>query len=172
MFCSSRCLLSYQSLFFKEERARLLAKINEGVEDESGGDKDDSSNKKKKRRGSGSGNRIGFENLAKIVGSRWQSLSANEVQYYKDLAADDMQRYKKEMAVYLSKNAAKEEAEAKEDAEAAAKMKGEATSKGSDNAEDQKDDEDAASNDDADTKSAGTEDEEGRAAKKAKLDIM
>ena len=45
---------------------------------------------------------IGFESLAKIIGSKWQDLTPDQVEYYKEKAGEDMKRYKKEMEVYLT----------------------------------------------------------------------
>ncbi|KAL7535620.1 hypothetical protein ACHAXR_007469 [Thalassiosira sp. AJA248-18] len=49
--------------------------------------------------------KIGFENLAKLIGKRWQELDADGVEKYKKLADQDMTRYKKEMEVFLTKEA-------------------------------------------------------------------
>ena len=45
--------------------------------------------------------KIEFENLAKLIGQRWQKLSPENVRYYKTLANDDLEnRYKVEMLHY------------------------------------------------------------------------
>jgi len=62
--------------------------------------------KKKKPHG-----KIGFENLAKAIGQRWSKLPADELAYYKELANEDMKRYKLEMEVFLTK---RQESDAKE----------------------------------------------------------
>lgn len=49
--------------------------------------------------------KIGFENLAKLIGRRWQELDADGVEEYKKLADQDMTRYKKEMETFLTKEA-------------------------------------------------------------------
>lgn len=49
--------------------------------------------------------KIGFENLAKLIGRRWQELDAAGVEKYKKLADEDMTRYKKEMEIFLAKEA-------------------------------------------------------------------
>ena len=81
--------LSAYNIFFKEERARLLAESSE-----------QSAHGKDKRTSSG---KIKFESLAKIIGNKWQSLEGEEVEYYKSKAADDMKRYKDQMEVYNNK---------------------------------------------------------------------
>lgn len=77
--------LSAYNIFFKEERARLLSS-------------NDTISQKRTVNG-----KIGFENLAKIIGGRWQDLNSTDVQYYKEKAARDMERYKKEMEEYIKK---------------------------------------------------------------------
>lgn len=49
--------------------------------------------------------KIGFENLAKLIGKRWQELDAEGIEKYKKLAEQDMARYKKEMEAFLTKEA-------------------------------------------------------------------
>mmetsp|Transcript_12224 Transcript_12224/g.26364 ORF Transcript_12224/g.26364 Transcript_12224/m.26364 type:complete len:248 (-) Transcript_12224:153-896(-) len=49
--------------------------------------------------------KIGFENLAKLIGKRWQELDAEGIEKYKKLADRDMTRYKTEMEAFLTKEA-------------------------------------------------------------------
>ena len=84
--------LSAYNIFFKEERARLLSKAPT--------DGSDGGESSQKRTASG---KIGFENLAKIIGGKWQDLQPREVEYYKTKASADMERYKKEMDEYNKK---------------------------------------------------------------------
>lgn len=49
--------------------------------------------------------KIGFENLAKLIGKRWQELDAAGMEKYKAMADQDMTRYKKEMEAFLMKEA-------------------------------------------------------------------
>lgn len=49
--------------------------------------------------------RIGFENLARQIGERWKKVESEEMAKYKAFAAEDMERYKKEMEVFLSNKA-------------------------------------------------------------------
>lgn len=55
--------------------------------------------KKKKPHG-----KIGFENLAKTIGQRWSKLTSEEHARYKELANEDMKRYKREMEIFLIKS--------------------------------------------------------------------
>ena len=68
--------LSAYNRFWKDERLRIL---ESGVE------------------------KTSFENLAKTIEQRWASLDKEEIVRYKELANEDMKRYKKEMEAYLTK---------------------------------------------------------------------
>ena len=122
--------LSAYNIFFKDERAKILANIpdkkgDDGDEDDDEENKDKSdedgsdegekgdedgeekapgakkvSGKKRKRVPHG---KIGFESLAKIVGQRWKELPPEELDIYKKRAEDDMKRYRKEMEAYVQK---------------------------------------------------------------------
>ena len=81
--------LSAYNIFFKEERVRVLATLEGEV----------CLTKKGKKSTSRKG-KISFENLAKIIGSKWRDLSKSEVEYYKRKADTDMQRYRREMDEY------------------------------------------------------------------------
>ncbi len=96
--------LSAYNIFFKEERARILEEIPEGdgKSDGSGGGGGSTGKGKKKRKKTPHG-KIGFENLAKVIGQRWQELTPDQVEYYKEKASGDMKRYKDEMELYLAK---------------------------------------------------------------------
>lgn len=101
--------LSAYNIFFKEERARLLQKLDDAKNEK--GDDEEEEDKK-------TPSKIGFENLAKIIGSKWQDLTPSQVEYYKEKAGEDMKRYKSEMETYLAKQSGREEAQ--EDAEESA----------------------------------------------------
>jgi len=90
--------LSAYNIFFKEERGRILEKIPDS-EAKSGAGGDAKTRKRKKR----PHGKIGFENLAKVIGQRWQELTPDQVEYYKKKAEEDMKRYKDQMEDYLAK---------------------------------------------------------------------
>jgi hypothetical protein len=98
--------LSAYNNFFKEERARLLAKLDEANNTDQGEEGQDEATERKPP------SKIGFENLAKMIGSKWQSLVPKDVEYYKEKAGEDMKRYKTEMEGYLAKQAIKDSKEA------------------------------------------------------------
>jgi HMG (high mobility group) box len=89
-----------QNIFFKEERQRILEKIPEGEEPNAPSACGDAKTRKRKKRPHG---KIGFENLAKVIGQRWQELTPEQVEYYKKKAEEDMKRYKDQMEEYLAK---------------------------------------------------------------------
>lgn len=104
--------LSAYNIFFRDERANILAGIPDKDEDEEqeeevedneeglDGPKKKASGKKRKRPPHG---KIGFESLAKIVGQRWKELKPEELAKYKKLADVDMVRYRAEMEAYVAK---------------------------------------------------------------------
>ena len=102
--------LSAYNIFFRDERANILAGIPDKDEDEDDVDDDEnddgldakkkSSGKKRKRPPHG---KIGFESLAKIVGQRWKELKPDELAKYKKLADVEMVRYRSEMESYVAK---------------------------------------------------------------------
>lgn len=126
--------LSAYNIFFKEERARILSEIpgeeaEADEEDTSGSDKTPAGSKRKKS----PHGKIGFESLAKAIGRRWKSLEGERSAYYKSKAAEDMGRYKKEMEVFLAKQAEKKKAE--EQSAEADKSEEDGTTKGGETAE-------------------------------------
>ena len=44
--------------------------------------------------------KISFENMAKVIGGRWKNLSSDKLEYYKNLAGVDAERYRVEMEKY------------------------------------------------------------------------
>jgi hypothetical protein len=86
--------LSAYNIFFKEERCRILDQIPDS-------DAKTAPQPSRKRHTKPHG-KIGFENLAKAIGRRWQALSAEELAFYKSKAAQDMKRYKREMEAFVS----------------------------------------------------------------------
>jgi hypothetical protein len=96
--------LSAYNCFFKEERARILGSIPDYQSFEDG-------TCKGKRRRAQHG-KISFEELGKTIGQRWQSLTPEEAMVYKMKAAEDMKRYRNEMAEYLAKQEKEVEATA------------------------------------------------------------
>jgi hypothetical protein len=107
--------LSSYNIFFKEERARILKEGEKAVdkeeeENKNGHDKKGDGKNGKKRKALPHG-KIGFESLAKTIGKRWKALDPDDLVYYQEKAAIDMQRYKREMDTFMTKQ--REDSEAK-----------------------------------------------------------
>lgn len=117
--------LSAYNLFFKDERARILESIpsplngkkdklpkvkaegdveGENAKNVSANHTNSSTKRKKTPHG-----KIGFENLAKIIGKNWKELDPTKIDHYKMLADKDMKRYKDEMELFLTKKQKEEE---------------------------------------------------------------
>mmetsp|Transcript_8918 Transcript_8918/g.16824 ORF Transcript_8918/g.16824 Transcript_8918/m.16824 type:complete len:875 (+) Transcript_8918:774-3398(+) len=105
--CPRRPLSAY-NFFFKDERKKILESIpsssREQTKSEDDKIRDSITWPGKKRPPHG---KIGFENLAKVIGERWKSVDSESMKYYKDLATQDLQRYAEEMKVYEEKQVAK-----------------------------------------------------------------
>jgi hypothetical protein len=85
-----------------KKKKKVVEEVAEEIEEEGEDDKgnDDLDENDKKSKG-----RIGFENLARQIGERWKKVESEEMAKYKAFAAEDMARYKKEMEVFMSKEA-------------------------------------------------------------------
>ena len=101
--------LSAYNFFFKEERARILkvvlAEDPKDVDNEPGSDgylNEDMLTKLRKE-----GGKVSFEEMGKLIGQRWKSLDPKLLTKYTKLAAEDTERYKKEMQSYNSRQEAK-----------------------------------------------------------------
>lgn len=75
----------------KENTERLLA-LRESI---------NSSKRRPHRKTHG---KIGFKDLAKLIGERWRALTADDRKHYTGLAEKDLGRYKEQMKEYHKKN--------------------------------------------------------------------
>jgi hypothetical protein len=96
--------LSAYNIFFKEERARILAELPETSSTAANPDEATNTSeppaKKTRRRRRNTHGKISFEGLAKAIGRRWQEQTPEQVRYYKEKADFDMQRYRRELETY------------------------------------------------------------------------
>jgi hypothetical protein len=95
--------LSAYNLFFKDERKNILESVSKTQEEPQEGDDEEEQGGDGKKKTKTPQGKIGFENLAKIIGQRWQKLEPDRIEHYKKLAAIDMKRYKAAMEVFLAK---------------------------------------------------------------------
>lgn len=72
-------------------------------DDEDGGDEGKQKKTPGKKRKRVPHGKIGFENLAKVVGQRWKDLEEERRNHFKQLADQDMKRYREEMEVFMKK---------------------------------------------------------------------
>ncbi len=97
--------LSAYNIFFKEERARMLGggHVSKAIPL---GD-DDSAE---------ASGKVSFETMAKTIGKKWKELPAPNLERFKDLARQDMERYRQEMDDYHKNLALKTRQEREETA--------------------------------------------------------
>jgi hypothetical protein len=58
------------------------------------------------------GGKVSFEEMGKIIGQRWKNIDPDRLQKFSELAAEDTDRYKKEMQAYNSQQEERMRAEA------------------------------------------------------------
>jgi len=85
--------LTAYNLFFQEERRRLLSSLPSS----------DTSSPADTRQGKKKHGKIGFEDLARVIGSRWREIGPEDKAYYQGLAAKEQARYAAEKDVYRQK---------------------------------------------------------------------
>ena len=106
--------LSAYNFFFKEEREKILKIVL--AEDPSKVKNDEDSpdyisdamlGRLKK-----DGGKVSFEEMGKLIGQRWKGIDPDRLSQYSELAAEDTERYKKEMLTYNGRQEAKMRSEA------------------------------------------------------------
>jgi HMG-box domain len=91
--------LSAYNLFFKQERARMLGEDAEKHDNEKG-------QKRVHRKTHG---KIGFAEMARIIGAKWKTLGDEEKHEFEEVAVREKKRYAEELAVWKEDQKKKEE---------------------------------------------------------------
>ncbi|KAG7364319.1 HMG high mobility group box-containing protein [Nitzschia inconspicua] len=91
--------LSAYNLFFQKERARMLGDEAEKHDNDKG----------KKRVHRKTHGKIGFAEMARVIGAKWKTLDDEEKQEFEGVAAKEKARYAKELAVWKEEQKRKEE---------------------------------------------------------------
>ncbi|KAL3939144.1 MAG: hypothetical protein SGARI_001476 [Bacillariaceae sp.] len=97
--------LSAYNIFFREERQRILDALPQEILKQDAKDESMRTSSGSRRRKQLSAKeilhrKVDFHRLAKMVGRRWRELGPSEMEQYKSIANQDLQRYKKEMHAY------------------------------------------------------------------------
>lgn len=106
--------LSAYNYFFKEEREKILrivlaedpSKVPNNPECE------DFLNEETINRLRKEGGKVSFEEMGKLIGQRWKNIDPDRLAKYSEMAAEDTERYKKEMQLYNGRQEAKMRSEA------------------------------------------------------------
>jgi hypothetical protein len=96
--------LSAYNFFFRDERARILAETAiAALQDGESSPVDSAISSSVKRKGPLPHHKISFENLGKLIGSRWKGLSSEGRSKYQGMAEQDLKRHRDEMGEYYDK---------------------------------------------------------------------
>ncbi|KAL7578225.1 hypothetical protein ACA910_012648 [Epithemia clementina (nom. ined.)] len=106
--------LSAYNFFFKEEREKILKVVlsDEPTDTFNEPDSEDYIDDKTLGRLRKEGGKVSFEEMGKLIGQRWKNLQPDRLTKYSELAAEDTDRYKKEMQGYNGRQEAKMRSEA------------------------------------------------------------
>lgn len=108
--------LSAYNFFFKEEREKILKIVmaedpfSEEIQKEKESDEyldEEAIGRLKKE-----GGKVSFEEMGKLIGSRWKNIDPDRLGKFSELASEDTERYKEEMAAYNGRQEAKMRSEA------------------------------------------------------------
>ena len=106
--------LSAYNFFFKEEREKILKVVlsDEQTDTFNEPDSEDYIDDKTLARLRKEGGKVSFEEMGKLIGQRWKNLQPDRLTKFSELAAEDTDRYKKEMQGYNGRQEAKMRSEA------------------------------------------------------------
>mmetsp|Transcript_29960 Transcript_29960/g.49451 ORF Transcript_29960/g.49451 Transcript_29960/m.49451 type:complete len:338 (-) Transcript_29960:99-1112(-) len=106
--------LSAYNFFFKEEREKILKVVlsEENTKEENDPEGTDYISEEMMTRLRKEGGKVSFEEMGKLIGQRWKKIDPDRLSKYSELAAEDTERYKKEMQSYNGRQEAKMRSEA------------------------------------------------------------
>ena len=106
--------LSAYNFFFKEEREKILKVVlaEDPKEVDNDPESEDYINEEMMGRLKKEGGKVSFEEMGKLIGQRWKNIDPDRLSKYSELAAEDTERYKKEMQSYNGRQEAKMRSEA------------------------------------------------------------
>lgn len=106
--------LSAYNFFFKEEREKILKIVLAEDPDKVDNDpeSEDHINQELLGRLKKDGGKVSFEEMGKLIGTRWKNIDPDRLARFSELATDDTDRYKKEMVDYNGRQEAKMRSEA------------------------------------------------------------
>lgn len=108
--------LSAYNFFFKEEREKILKIVlgdnEKNTELNSDPESEDYISDDMMERLKKDGGKVSFEEMGKLIGQRWKNIDPDRLSKYSEMAAEDTDRYKKEMQSYNGRQEAKMRSEA------------------------------------------------------------
>lgn len=108
--------LSAYNFFFKEEREKILKVVLAEDPEKEKAENDPASEDFLKEEQLGKlrkeGGKVSFEEMGKLIGQRWKNIDPDRLTRFSELAAEDTERYKKEMVDYNGRQEAKMRSEA------------------------------------------------------------
>lgn len=106
--------LSAYNFFFKEEREKILKVVlaEDPAKADNDPNSDDHINEEMMKRLQKEGGKVSFEEMGKLIGQRWKNIDPDRLSKYSEMAAEDTERYKKEMQSYNGRQEAKMRSEA------------------------------------------------------------
>ena len=107
--------LSAYNFFFKEMREKVLKVVTQSENDTdtiNEPDSDEYIDTDTLKRLKKEGGKVSFEEMGKLIGTRWKNLQPDRLTKYSELAANDTDRYKEEMKLWNGKQEAKMRSEA------------------------------------------------------------
>lgn len=99
--------LSAYNYFFKEERQKILKIVQnddtEEVKKLNDPKNDDYIDEEMVGRLKKEGGKVSFDDMGKLIGSRWKNIDPDRLSKYSEMASEDAERYKEEMKSYNSR---------------------------------------------------------------------